>query len=108
MTPQQCVDFLVNEVGHERENATAEVRRSFDGSYSPLYQCAYMLGALQFWALRQELVVSGHMTNREFHDAILQENSIPIELLRAALIHQKLDRNFVSQWKFYPAVSSKP
>jgi uncharacterized protein (DUF885 family) len=25
-TPQQCIDFLVERVGHERENATAEVR----------------------------------------------------------------------------------
>ena len=48
MTPQECIDFLVDRVGHERENATAEVRRSFNGDYGPLYQCAYMLGAIQF------------------------------------------------------------
>src|SRR5260370_28737132 len=29
MTPQECIDFLVDRVGHERDNATAEVRRSF-------------------------------------------------------------------------------
>ena len=29
MTPQECIDFLVDKVGHERDNATAEVRRSF-------------------------------------------------------------------------------
>ena len=44
MTPQQCIDFLVDRVGHERANATAEVRRSFNGDYSPLYQVAYMMG----------------------------------------------------------------
>ena len=44
MTPQQAIDFLVSEVGHERDNATAEVRRSVNGDYDPLYQCAYMLG----------------------------------------------------------------
>ena len=27
-------------------NAEGEVRRSFNGSYPPIYQCAYMLGAL--------------------------------------------------------------
>src|ERR1700720_3126298 len=58
-TPQQCVDFLVVSVGHEVDNATAEVRRSFNGSVGPLYQCAYMLGALQFQALHKELVESG-------------------------------------------------
>ena len=35
MTPQQCIDFLVDRVGHERDNATAEVRRSFAGMYGP-------------------------------------------------------------------------
>jgi hypothetical protein len=38
--PQKCIDFLVDEIGHERENAAAEVRRSFNGSYGPLYQIA--------------------------------------------------------------------
>jgi hypothetical protein len=34
-SPQECIDFLVNEVGHERDNATAEVRRSFATTYGP-------------------------------------------------------------------------
>ncbi len=104
MTPQQCVDFLVQNVGHELDNATAEVRRSFDGSYSPLYQCAYLLGALQFRSLHKELVDSGLMTNRAFHDAILQENSFPVELIRADLKHQPLTREFQSSWKFYGTI----
>src|SRR6185295_19325244 len=37
LTPEQCIDMLVNEVGHERDNAAAEVRRSFNGEYGPLY-----------------------------------------------------------------------
>src|SRR4029453_36008 len=73
MTPQECIDFLVERVGHERDNATAEVRRSFATSYGPLYQAAYMLGGLQIRALRKELVDSGKMPEREFHDAILKE-----------------------------------
>jgi uncharacterized protein (DUF885 family) len=100
-TPQQCVDFLINAVGHEPDNATAEVRRSFDGSVEPLYQCAYLLGALQFRALHKELVGSGKMTNRKFHDAILEENEMPVEMLRAALTHQKLTRDYTTSWKFY-------
>jgi uncharacterized protein (DUF885 family) len=101
MTPQECIDFLVDRVGHERENAAAEVRRSVMGGYGPLYQCAYMLGALQFRALRKELVDSGKMTNRQFHDAILRENAIPVELVRASLTGQKLSAEFSSSWKFY-------
>ena len=50
MTPDQAVDLLVERVGHERENARAEVRRSFAGDYGPLYQIAYMIGGLQFYA----------------------------------------------------------
>ena len=101
MIPQECIDFLVNRIGHERDNASAEVRRSFDTDYGPLYQCAYFLGAFQFWALHKELVDSGRMTNRAFHDAILKENSIPVEMIRADLTGQKLSRDFKSSWRFY-------
>lgn len=103
MTPQQCIDLLVNRVGHEVDNAAAEVRRSFAGNYGPLYQCAYMLGGLQIRSLHKDLVESGKMTNRAFHDAILKENRIPIELIRADLTNQKLSRDFSSSWKFYGA-----
>lgn len=100
MNAQECIDFLVERVGHERENAAGEVRRSFEGSYSPLYQAAYMLGGLQLRALHRELVDSGKMTPRAFHDAVLQENSIPIEMVRASLTHQPLTRDYKTQWRF--------
>jgi hypothetical protein len=101
MTPQECIDFLVSRVGHERDNATAEVRRSFDGSYGPLYQIAYLIGGLQFYALHRELVDSGKMKNREFHDLIYKENRMPVEMVRAILTKQRLTRDFKSNWKFY-------
>ena len=101
MTGQECVDFLVERVGHERDNASAEVRRSVAGGYGPLYQCSYMLGGLQLRALRRELVDSGKMTNREFHDAILRENSIPIEMVRASLTGQRLSPEYHTSWRFY-------
>jgi hypothetical protein len=100
MTAQECIDFLVDRVGHERENAAGEVRRSFEGGYSPLYQAAYMLGGLQLRALYRELVTGGKMTPRAFHDAVLQENSIPIEMVRASLTHQPLTRDYKSRWRF--------
>jgi hypothetical protein len=101
MTPQEAIDFLVDRVGHERANATAEVRRSFNGSYSPLYQAAYMLGGLQIRALHEELVGSGRMTNREFHDAILQGGRMPIEMVRARLTGEPPARDFTPSWRFY-------
>ncbi|MBX7117478.1 MAG: DUF885 domain-containing protein [Gemmatimonadaceae bacterium] len=100
MTPQEAVDFLVTRVGHERANAEAEVRRSFNGTYSPLYQAGYMLGGLQIRSLYRELVGGGRMTAREFHDAILQGGRMPIEMVRARLTGARLTRDYRAAWKF--------
>lgn len=102
MSPQQCIDFLVEKVGHERANAEAEVRRSFTGRYGPLYQIAYMLGGLQFYQLKKEWVDSGKMLEKEFHDFIMQQNNIPVELIRSALLQKQISKDFKTQWRFYP------
>ena len=99
-TPQQCIDFLVERVGHERASATGEVRRSFNGDYSPLYQVGYMMGALQLRALHHELVDSGKMTDRAFHDGIMHGGSMPIEMVRAHLAQTKLPKDFTAAWRF--------
>ena len=52
-------------------------------------------------SLHKGLVDSGKMTNRAFHDAILKENRIPIERMRAILTKQKLTRDYTANWKFY-------
>ena len=102
MTAAECVDFLVNRVGHERDNAAGEVRRSFESEeYGPLYQAAYMLGALQFGALHKDLVGAGRMSDREFHDEILKMGPIPVEMVRAGFAKQTLDAGFRTRWKFY-------
>lgn len=100
MTPQQAIDYLVDRVGHERANAEAEVRRSFLGTYPPLYQLAYMMGGLQFRSLHQELVGSGRMTNKAFHDAILRGGAMPVEMVRAMLIEAPLTRDYQAQWLY--------
>ena len=41
------------------------------------------------------------MDVRDFHDAILKGNSIPIEMVRAALKGVELPRDFKSEWRFY-------
>jgi hypothetical protein len=99
-TPQQCVDFLVDRVGHERASASGEVRRSFNGTYPPMYQAGYMLGALQFRALHGEIVKPGGMANRQFHDAILLGGPMPVEMVRARLKGEKPPRDFKPQWRF--------
>jgi Bacterial protein of unknown function (DUF885) len=105
-TPQQCIDFLVDRVGHERANAEGEVRRSFTSNYGPLYQLAYMTGAFQFYALKKELVDSKKMSYKEFHEAVLMQNSMPVEMVRAILTRQKLTRDFKTNWRFYSGSTS--
>lgn len=102
MTPTECIDMLVDEVGHERDNAIAEVRRSFGGDYDPLYQCAYLIGGLQVRALHREMVGSGRMTHRQLHDSFLRENVMPIPVLRALLSGAPLERESRNDWRFYP------
>ena len=41
------------------------------------------------------------MTDRQFHDAVLKENSIPVDLIRASLTKQKLSRDYKASWRFY-------
>ena len=101
MTPQECIDYLVEKVGHERATAEGEVRRSFNGDYSPLYQAGYMLGALQIYALRKEMVEGGEPSEKEFHDRMLREGEMPIEILRALMQGRKLQPGHKAAWKFY-------
>lgn len=100
MTPEQAVQFLVDTVSFERANAEGEVRRSFNGSYPPLYQIGYMIGGLELRALHHELVDSKKMGEREFHDAILQGGPMPIAMVRARLAKTPLTRTGAAPWKF--------
>jgi hypothetical protein len=100
LTPEQAIQFLVDTVAFERANAEGEVRRSFSGQYSPLYQIAYMIGGLQLRALHAELVDTGKMTEREFHDAVLQGGPMPIAMVRARLANVPLTRDGPPPWRF--------
>jgi len=106
-TPQQCIDFLVDRVGHERANAAGEVRRSFVGRYPPLYQLAYLTGGRQFYALKKELVDGGKMSYKQYHDAIMHLNAMPVEMIRAILTKQPLEKDYTAKWKFYEHMDLK-
>jgi len=60
----------------------------------------WRIGGLQFRALYEELVGSGRITAREFHDAVLQGGRMPVEMVRARLTRQPLTRDYRSQWRF--------
>jgi uncharacterized protein (DUF885 family) len=104
------VDFLVDKVGHERDNAAAEVRRSFESPQyqnQPLYQAAYLLGGLQLRGLRKELVDGKLMTNKAFHDEILRQGNMPMALVRLNLTKMKLTPDMDINWKFYGELPEK-
>jgi uncharacterized protein (DUF885 family) len=98
MRPEEMVDFLITRVGHEKLGATSEVRRFIRSQ--PLYQASYLVGGLQLYALHKELVGGGKMTEQEFHDAVLVQGTMPIELLRAALKKLPLTRDAKPAWRF--------
>jgi hypothetical protein len=103
MSPEECINLLVEDVGHERATAEGEVRRSLNGDYSPLYQAGYMLGALQIFALRKEMVDGRRMPEKIFHDRFLKGNRMPIEMVRALMNGWPLlSPDFEPSWRFYP------
>jgi hypothetical protein len=56
---------------------------------------------MQLKSLRDSTVGPGRWSERQFNDAVLKENRIPVELIRASLTKQKLTRDYQSSWKFY-------
>lgn len=105
MSPDHCVDFLVDNVGFDRLSAEAEVRRSVGPDYPPLYQAAYMLGAMQLRQLADRWITEQRGTLKEFHDAVMQQGSIPIALLEPLLWDDPerdtpLRRDTSPQWHF--------
>lgn len=105
-TPQQCIDFLVERVGHERANAESEVRGPLSGNSNPLYQVGYLTGGFEFYALKKELVDSKKMTYKQFHDAVMKLNCMPVEMIRAILTNQHLSREYTTSWKFFDRILS--
>jgi hypothetical protein len=100
MSTDEMIEFLVERVGLERDGATAEVRRYVGGAYGPLYQCAYLIGGLQMRALHREAVEQGGMSEKDFHAEVLRQNSIPIDLIRARVLKQKIDVTATPSWRF--------
>ncbi|KAK0629297.1 hypothetical protein B0T17DRAFT_589137 [Bombardia bombarda] len=86
MSAQECVDFLVDKVGHERATAEGEIRRSLDGDWG------------------KEVLEKKGWSEKEFHDRVLKASEMPIEMLRALLLGETevdLARDLKSDWKFY-------
>jgi uncharacterized protein (DUF885 family) len=79
-----AVDFLVDQTGFERPNATAEVYRY---TYTPTYQLSYLLGRVLLFRLREDEKrrLGSAFSLREFHDAMLSQGSLPVSFQRRLL-----------------------
>ena len=83
LTVEEAVDFLVEEVGLERANALAEVRRYTSSPTQPL---SYLVGKLEILKLIEEFKAKAPGGSlRELHDAILSCGSLPPRLMRTCL-----------------------
>jgi hypothetical protein len=48
------------------------------------------------------------MTDRQYNDAILHENMMPVEILRAILTNQQLTPDFKCSWRFLDQLQAMP
>jgi len=63
--------------------------------------------ASSFYALKKELVDSGKMTYKQFHDTIMQQNSLPVDMIRAIMTNQKLTRDHKGELEVLCAVANQ-
>lgn len=84
MTVEEAVEFLVREVGMERSNALAEVRRY---TLSPTQPLSYLVGKLEILKVIEEVRrARPELSLRELHEALLSQGSLPPKLLRERLL----------------------
>jgi len=84
ITVPEAVDFLVEQTGFERPNATSEVNWY---TYRPTYPMSYLLGKVLLLRLREDekTRLGNQFSLRDFHDSLLREGSLPISFHRRLL-----------------------
>jgi uncharacterized protein (DUF885 family) len=88
LTPDEAVDFMVEQAALSLPMATSEANRySF---IMPGQATAYYYGYMNLMRLRTELEVKlgDDFNQREFHDFILEQGLLPPELLREAVLER--------------------
>jgi len=43
------------------------------------------------------------MTYKQYHDAVMHLNAMPVEMIRAILTNQPLTEDYKTKWRFYNA-----
>jgi len=84
MTVEEATDFLVEQTGFERPQATAEVNWY---TYRPTYPMSYLLGRQLLRRLRadEQKRLGTSFSLKGFHDALLNQGSLPISFQRRLL-----------------------
>lgn len=84
MTPEQAIEYLVEEVMLDQSVAIAEVRRY---CMTPTQPMSYLVGKLQILELRSEAQrkLGARFQLHDFHAALLVSGTIPLALVREEL-----------------------
>lgn len=79
-TRERAIDFLVDQAGLPRGDATAEVERYI---VAPGQACAYKMGQLRILELRERAMTAlgDGFDLRSFHDLVLSNGSVPLSVL---------------------------
>ncbi len=85
MTIEEAVDLLVDQAGLERANAVAEVKRY---TLTPTQPMSYLVGKREIVSLRDEYRQQRgeRFKLKEFHDKLLSFGSVPLPLVREAML----------------------
>jgi uncharacterized protein (DUF885 family) len=90
-TREQAIAYMLEKTGMGEKDVTAEVERYI---VDPGQACAYKVGMLKIQELREraQRELGDKFDQREFHDAVLKNGALPLEILEEQInlyIHNK-------------------
>lgn len=79
-TRQQAITYMVDNTGMSKSGVTSEIERYI---VMPGQACAYKIGQLKILELREKAkqALAGKFDIRDFHDVVLQNGAVPLEIL---------------------------
>ncbi len=89
MSFDEAVNYLIDNVGMDKEDAKKEVKRY---TQNPAYQLSYLLGKQMIKELKEEVKerMGDDFEEKFFHDTILYAGSVPMKYLRE-IFDKKID-----------------